>query len=518
MQGSSTASASQPNNPSLSAKAVEDRRNAILRALFRIMDEVKVKAVLGNNVTDEYLKHKMTSSHLRSCRSTVTVNYSQTPEAFSSPDVILPTFYNVSKATKAKHILGALSGYAPRKEFFSPNYPAVYLIDPDAMSGTMGSNKLLKLNHETLNNLCRNQKLQFKMLNGQPIVAAMSMFHGLGFVHGCLSGIYNGGPSIVIQALDFMANPMVWLDVITRFKGRLIRRSRWSCTASVRTVAHHILHDLSPLAQDVALTYPLLDQLLSRLDGTNGTSLPLGSVSLESVKNFMICGHGRVQREKSMTAVARLGPLKLDPSAINLIYSHPLAPMATTQAERVVGTVRIYISSKSLRYGLITATTEGDDPTGIWLEDSGVTTVCTSIAIVHPETLEVCAANQVGEIWVCSDSSVNSFHTPAGYPVNPTHPQPFNACITGYDPRVRYVRTGDLGFLWNGQQQQILQRHQSVAGRSQWTQNSAGSGSFQLFVLGRIDESFQIHGLLHFSADVEATVEGSHANVANQGW
>lgn len=130
---------------------------------------------------------------------------------------------------------------------------------------------------------------------------------------------------------------------------------------------------ISPiLAQDVALTYPLLDQLLSRLDASNGTSLPLGSVSLESVKNFMLCGHGRVQREKSMTAIARLGPLKLEPGAINQIYSHPLSTMTTTQAERAAGTVRIYISSKSLRYGIITATTEGDDPTGIWLEDSGV--------------------------------------------------------------------------------------------------------------------------------------------------
>lgn len=223
-QGSSASLVPQSNNPALSAKAVEDRRNAILRALFRIMDEVKVKAILGNNATDEYLKNKTTSSHLRSCRSTVTVNYSQTLEVFTSPDVILPTFYNVSKATKAKQILGALSGYAPRKEFFSPNYPAIYLIDPDAMSGTMGSNKLLKFNHETLSNLCRNQKLQFKMLNGQPIVAAMSMFHGLGFIHGCLSGIYNGAPSIVLQTLDFMTNPTVWLDIITRYKGKLIHR------------------------------------------------------------------------------------------------------------------------------------------------------------------------------------------------------------------------------------------------------------------------------------------------------
>ncbi|KAG0219815.1 hypothetical protein B0O80DRAFT_489031 [Mortierella sp. GBAus27b] len=482
-----TVPGTQPTNPVLSTKATEDRRNAILRALFRIMDEVKVKAILGNSVTDDFLKHKTTSSHLRASRSTFTTCYSQTTEVFSSPDVVLPTFYNVSKAAKTKQILGALSGYAPRKEWFNANHPAVYLIDPDAMTGTVGSNKLLKLNHETLNNLCRNQKLQFKMLNGHPVISAMSIFHGLGFVHGCLCGIYNGGASIVLQPVDFATNPTIWLEIVARYK-----------------------------AQDVALTYPLLDQLLARLDGTNG-QLSSQGMSLETVKNLMICGHGRIQMEKSMTAMARLGPLKLEAGAINLVYSHPLNPMVTTQAERAAGTVRIYVSSKNLRYGLVTTTTEGDDPTGIWLEDTGVTTVCTSIAIVHPETFEVCAGNQIGEVWVCSDSSITSFHVPAGHTNSPSHPQPFNACITGYDPRVRYVRTGDLGFLWNGQQQQqqVLQRQQSILGRNQ--ASHAGSGSFQLFILGRLDESFQVHGLLHFSADVEATVEGSHANVSNQG-
>ncbi|KAF9933585.1 hypothetical protein BGZ67_004194 [Mortierella alpina] len=486
-------SSSYANNPALTNKAIEDRRNSILRTLMRIMDEVKVKAILGNMATDEYLKLKSTGTQLRSCRAGFTPQYSQTLDIFTSADLSLPPFYNVTKAAKTKQILGALSGYAPRKEWFGPSYPAVYLIDPEAKLGSIASRKLLMLNHETLNNLCRNQKRQFNTTTGQPVVTCMSLFTGLGFIHGCLSGIYNGGPTIVLQTLDYYANPIIWLEVVSRYK-----------------------------AQDIALTYPLLDLLLMRLDGSHGP-LNLGSVSLDSVRNFMVCGHGRIQREKYTTTIGRLGPLKMEPEALNLIYSHPLNFMVTSQAERATtGPVRIHVSSRHLRFGIVKATSEGDDHTGVWLEDVGISTVCTSIAIVHPETFEVCGANQIGEIWVCSDSSANSFHLPPGYVVtNPGHPQPFGACISGYDNRVRYVRTGDLGFLWNSQQQQLMNQPQWSNGpNAQATAQAnahATSGSFQLFVLGSMEESFQMHGLLHFAVDVETTVEGSHANVASQG-
>ncbi|KAF9190185.1 hypothetical protein BGZ51_008888 [Haplosporangium sp. Z 767] len=477
-------------NSAVSSMALEGKRNGILRTLLRIMDEVKIKAILGNQATDEYLKLKTTGGHLRACRVAFTPMHFQTPEMFSSPDVGLPQFYNVTKAAKTKHILGAISGYAPRKEWFGANYPAVYLIDPEAKAGTIASRKLLKLNHETLNNLCRNQKLQFKMLTGQSNVTCMSIFGGLGFIHGCLSGIYNGGSSVILQPADFSSNPIVWLEAISRYK-----------------------------AQDVALTYPLLDQLLLRLDSTHAAQAQ-SLVSLESVKNFMVCGHGRIQREKSMTTLARLGHVKLASEALNLVYSHPLNFMVTTQAERATGPVRIHVSSRQLRYGIVMPTSEGDDPTGVWLEDTGISTVCTSIAIVHPETLEVCAANQIGEIWICSDSNVNSFYSAPGSASNPSQPQPFGACITRYDNRVRYMRTGDLGFLWNSQQQQLMQQHQTMANagqRSSLQGAHTGSGSFQLFVLGSMEESFQVNGLLHFAMDIETTVEGAHANVATQG-
>lgn len=205
------------------SKLQEEKRNNILRALLRIMDEVKVKAILGNSSTEDYIRLKSTVTHLRSIRSTFSPQYCQTPELTSQDATHLPLFYNVTKAAKTKQQLGALSGYAPRREWITPTYPAVYLIDPDASGNSVASRKLLKLSHEILNSLCRNQKLQFKMASGQAIVTCLSIFNGLGFVQGCCTGIYIGGPSVIIQPSDFSANPVIWLEALTRYKGNVYR-------------------------------------------------------------------------------------------------------------------------------------------------------------------------------------------------------------------------------------------------------------------------------------------------------
>ncbi|KAG0349618.1 hypothetical protein BG004_000024 [Podila humilis] len=488
--GMTFAAVNQPShtpNP-FPPKLLEEKRNNILRAMLRIMDEVKIKAILGNNATDDYLRQKSTISHLRSVRSNFNPQYCQTPELTSQDATHLPTFHNVTKAAKTKQLLGALSGYAPRREWFTSAYPAVYLTNPDAGMTSVESMKLLKLNHETLNNLCRNQKLQFKMVSGKAIVTCLSIFHGMGFVQGCCTGIYNGGPSVIIQPVDFSANPVIWLEALTRYK-----------------------------VQDAALTYPLLEQVLMRLDGTQGMPIQ-GQVVLDALKNLVILSHGRTQRDKITTAIARLGQYKMEAESMNMVYSHPLNFMVTSQLDRALGPIRIHVSSRQLRYGIVAVTSEVEDSTGIWLEDVGVATTYTSVAVVHPETFEVCSANQIGEIWIQADSCVSSFHTPAGFTSNAA--QSFSACIAGYDSRSRYVRTGDLGFLWNGQQQHLMQL-QALANQGQrnalQVSAAAGSGSFQLFVLGSMHDAFQVHGLLHFAQDIESTAEGAHANVAPQG-
>jgi hypothetical protein len=72
------------------------------------------------------------------------------------------------------------------------------------------------------------------------------------------------------------------------------------------------------------------------------------------------------------------------------------------------------------------------------------------------------------------------------------------------DPGVRYVRTGDLGFLHS------VSRPIGPGGNMVEMQ--------VLFVLGSIGETFEVNGLQHFPMDVETSVEKCHRALVRGGW
>ena len=100
----------------------------------------------------------------------------------------------------------------------------------------------------------------------------------------------------------------------------------------------------------------------------------------------------------------------------------------------------------------------------------------TRIVIAHPESLTVCAPDEVGEIWVSGPSVTQ------GYWNRPEETE--RACRaylkdTGEGP---FLRTGDLGFMKDG----------------------------ELFVTGRLKDLIIISGRKLYPQDIELTVEQSH--------
>jgi hypothetical protein len=71
------------------------------------------------------------------------------------------------------------------------------------------------------------------------------------------------------------------------------------------------------------------------------------------------------------------------------------------------------------------------------------------------------------------------------------------------DPNVRYMRTGDLGFL------HTVSRPIGPGGSPVEMQ--------VLFLLGNIGETFEVNGLLHFPPDIEESVERCHRNIVPSG-
>lgn len=154
------------------------------------------------------------------------------------------------------------------------------------------------------------------------------------------------------------------------------------------------------------------------------------------------------------------------------------------------------------------------------------------MAIVNPETREICLSREIGEIWVSSEANVQSYQGAArdhgrslsnaspltveaskilpngavdkatGEPGSPSDMNSrYNVTIAGGDARISYVRTGEIGFLWNYSKDTF----------------NGGKPTSLLFVLGSIGETFEVNGLMHFPKDIEGTIERCHPNVAPNG-
>jgi hypothetical protein len=161
--------------------------------------------------------------------------------------------------------------------------------------------------------------------------------------------------------------------------------------------------------------------------------------------------------------------------------------------------IELWLDPRALRRGLVYPVDLDTEPGALCVQDSGMVPVSTQIAIVNPETCQLCHIGEYGEIWVQSEASAKSFYmSKQAFDV-----ERFNGRIMGGDPNATYVRTGDLGFLHNVIRP-IGANNQSVEMQI-------------LFVLGNIGETFEVNGLNHFPIDIENSVERCHRNITAGG-
>ncbi|KAG0223249.1 hypothetical protein BGW42_006007, partial [Actinomortierella wolfii] len=466
-------------------------------SLMGVLTELKASNLIGNNATEELLKQKTTLIHIKACIG-------------PRQDTALPTVFNVSKAPKVTKNLGKDSGYiAPPRACLSPTSAALVFVH----YSTDTRRSMVKVSHSTLMAQCRAHKVQCRMKNGRPLLSCWKSLSGIGFLYSCALGVYVGAPTITMQHSDFMSSPHIYFDAVER---------------------HGV--------KDLILSYPMIEYVWT----CNDPALASTAYNFSCVKNFMIAAEGRPRTEVNQLVERRYSHHRLEPTAVNIMFGHMINPMVTTRSYMNVEPIRLHLSLKSLRRGIVQVTTEQEDPTGIWVEDSGIPICGTTVAIVNPETREICLSREIGEIWVSSEANVQSFHgrhggrslsnasplsveasavvpltdaTPgqnggsaaaAGAAATSSGASPnsgadvnsrYNVTIAGGDNRITYVRTGEIGFLWNYSNDNF----------------NGGKPTSLLFVLGSIGETFEVNGLIHFPKDIEATIERAHPNIAPQG-
>jgi len=273
-------------------------------------------------------------------------------------------------------------------------------------------------------------------------VTWMPHFHDYGLVQGLLQPLFSGDPCYFMSPLSFLKRPTHWLGAITKYGGTHSQAPNFAYEHCIRRISSEERAGLN----------------LASWKAAGNAAEPINPVVLEKfIETFEPCGFRRAASAPAyglaeatlLVSSTRLntGPRVLDVDA-DAVFDGRVTPVETGHVGRKV------VSCGEL---------VGD----------------TKVAIVNPTTLNRCRGDEIGEIWV-SDRAVA-----AGYWKQPVKSQEiFNPFLkdTGEGP---WLRTGDLGFLQNG----------------------------ELFVSGRLKDMIIIRGANYAPQDIEWVSQKCHPAV-----
>jgi len=163
-------------------------------------------------------------------------------------------------------------------------------------------------------------------------------------------------------------------------------------------------------------------------------------------------------------------------------YGLAEATLFVTGGEGITGLVTYPVKRSALEKDRVKPADVGDEDAQV-LVGCGTKKLEQEIVIAHPEEFRRCAPDEVGEIWINGGSVAQGYWK---RPVENEHT--FGATLDGED-HPKYLRTGDLGFLKDG----------------------------ELFITGRLKDLIIIRGSNHYPQDIEQTVEGCHEAMQTAG-
>ncbi|MEC4891787.1 MAG: amino acid adenylation domain-containing protein [Oscillatoria sp. PMC 1051.18] len=310
-------------------------------------------------------------------------------------------------------------------------------------SGSTGTPKGVMLSH---GNLLHNAAMTYKIMAHSPsskFVSWLPIYHDMGLIGGILQPLYGGFPCILMPPPSFLQRPYRWLQAISRYQGT---------TSGAPNFAYELcIHKITPEQRET------LD--LSSWDVAFNGAEPIRQDTLERFgTTFESCGFRK--------------------QAFYPCYGMAEATLMVSGGQKTAPPASKTIFRDALEKNqIVEVSAENEETTNI--VGCGQTLPEQQIVIADPETFTKCLPDRVGEIWV-SGSSVGR-----GYWNRPSETeQIFQAYLsdTGEGP---FLRTGDLGFLQNG----------------------------ELFVTGRVKDLIIIRGRNLYPQDIELTAERSHPSL-----
>ncbi|MBD2345780.1 non-ribosomal peptide synthetase [Anabaena subtropica] len=310
-------------------------------------------------------------------------------------------------------------------------------------SGSTGIPKGVMISHE---NLLHNAATTYQFMEHSPeskFVTWLPMYHDMGLIGGILQPLYGGFPCIVMPPTSFLQRPYRWLQAISQYKGTTSGGPNFAydlCTQKITPEQKQTL-DLSSWSVAFNGAEPIRHDTLERFAAA-----------------FAECGF----RKEAFYPCYGMAETTLMVSGVDKATS----PMIKT------------VEKSALESNRVVESTAKDEDVYHFVSCGRIIPE-QQVAIANPEKLSNCQPDEIGEIWV-SGPSVGQ-----GYWNRPEETaETFHAYLSDTEEGP-FLRTGDLGFLHNG----------------------------ELFITGRAKDLIIIRGRNLYPQDIELTTERSHPSL-----
>ncbi|WP_181871285.1 fatty acyl-AMP ligase [Sphaerisporangium album] len=309
-------------------------------------------------------------------------------------------------------------------------------------SGSTGTPKGVIVSHRNIHHELLSLAHDLGLGEDTVAVTWVPHFHDLGLISFLLNTVVGHSTrTYVLSPLSFLQRPAVWFDVVSRVRATHTAAPNFAFDLIVRktTPEQRAGWDLGSLRHIGSSGEPIRPATVERfLRAFVPAGFPPGA---------FFPTYGMAEHTLSLT-MGGSGPLRVVREAIERGLAVPAGPDETVDTGDTVAYWGCGISTKP----------------------------GASVRIVDPDTAMPCPPGRVGEIW--ADSAAKA----RGYWNRPEETaRTFHAAVADGDPR-RYLRTGDLGFMYEG----------------------------ELFVTGRLKDMIIIRGHNHYPQDIEDSVRACH--------
>ncbi|RKH03264.1 amino acid adenylation domain-containing protein [Corallococcus carmarthensis] len=308
-------------------------------------------------------------------------------------------------------------------------------------SGSTSSPKGVVLTH---GNLLHNSKLIHECFGHSTQsqgVIWLPPYHDMGLIGGIIQPLFGGFPVTLFSPVDFLKRPMRWLEAISRYKATTSGGPNFAFDLCVRKSTPEERAKLDLSQWDLAF---------------NGAE----PIMPDTLRRF----------------AEAFGPQGFRSEAIYPCYGLAEGTLIASGGDKRELPVQRTVDGGALKDNRVVAK-EAASPGAQTLVGSGRNLTDQRLVIAHPETGAPLPPGQVGEIRVAGPSIAQGYWG-RDEQTRTTFQQP----LAGTGDATPYLRTGDLGFLADG----------------------------ELFVTGRLKDLIIIRGRNHYPQDIERTVESAH--------